>query len=127
MISQRWRDRRDSYRPAGEPIRTLDYEVAVVPWKNAVAFVKQHHYSATCPAIRRRFGLYRRGELTGVAIFSQPMHNAVLRDFPGTHRESMELGRFVLLDDVPSNGETWMLGRCFELLRREGVLGVVSF
>lgn len=27
-VVQRWRARRDSYRPAGEPIRTADYEVA---------------------------------------------------------------------------------------------------
>lgn len=49
---------------------------------------------------------------------------------------SVDLGRFVLLDFVPGNGETWFLARCFELLRRHGVragdrqqeiVGVVSF
>lgn len=29
-VAQRWRFRRDSYRPAGEPIRTSAYEVAPI-------------------------------------------------------------------------------------------------
>jgi len=41
--------------------------------------------------------------------------------------DSLELSRFVLLDAVPSNGETWFLGRCFDLLRREGFIGVLAF
>lgn len=127
MLNQRWRDRRDSYRPAGEVIRTGDYEVSPVAKLAAKVFVQRHHYSGTFPAARRNFGLHRRGELVGVAVFSQPMHDAVLRDFPGSPRESVELGRFVLLDDVPANGETWFLGRAFELLRREGFVGVISF
>src|SRR5206468_2839829 len=39
---------------------------------------------------------------------------------------AVELGRFVLLDEVAGNGETWFLARCFEQLRGR-VVGVVSF
>ena len=75
-----------------------------------------------------RFGLYRSSALVGVAVFSHPSNDAVLTTvFPGAATESLELGRFVLLDDVPGNGETWFLGRCFDLLRREQLVGVVSF
>ena len=42
-------------------------------------------------------------------------------------RDGLELGRFVLLDEVPGNGETWFLGRAFRFLRQEGFAGVVSF
>lgn len=45
----------------------------------------------------------------------------------GAALEAVELGRFVLLDSVPGNGETWFLGRCFEQLRTHGLFGVVSF
>ncbi len=125
--AQRWRDRRDSYRPAGETIRTLDYEVAAIADDNTPkAFVVRHHYSATYPAARFRFGLYRRGALVGVAVFSHPVNNASLSIFPGELLQSAELGRFVLLDDVPGNGETWFLGRAFELLRRAEMVGVLS-
>lgn len=32
----------------------------------------------------------------------------------------------MLLDEVPGNGESWFLARCFERLRREGFVGVVA-
>jgi hypothetical protein len=66
--------------------------------------------------------------LQGVAVFSHPCHDRVLTTvFPGRPTDSVELGRFILRDEVPGNGETWFLGRCFRLLRREGLAGVVAF
>lgn len=124
---QRWRDRRESYRPAGEPIRTADYDVATFDDDNTPkAFVVAHHYSGTFPAARFRFGLYRHGQLVGVAVFSHPANNAVItNELPGKATDGAVLGRLVLLDDVPANGETWFLGRCFAELRHE-LVGVVS-
>jgi hypothetical protein len=127
-VVQRWRHGRDSYRPAGETIQTADYDVAPIAEGVAKAFVLEHHYSGTYPAARFRFGLFRRGELAGVAVFSHPCNDAVLTNvFPGLEvSAAAELGRFVLLDQVPGNGETWFLARCFEQLRSE-LAGVVSF
>jgi hypothetical protein len=127
-LNQRWRDRRAAFRPAGEPIDTRRYEVAAIPGDaGAKAFVLQHHYAGTYPAARFRFGLYRRAELVGVAVFSHPCNDAVLTNvFPVPATDAVELGRFVLLDDVPGNGETWFLARAFDLLRGE-VAGVLSF
>lgn len=127
-VVQRWRARRDSYRPAGEPIRTADYDVALFADDTAArAFVEAHHYSASFPAARERVGLYRRGELVGVAVASQPPNNLVLDRLPCDRAEGVELGRLVLLDDVPANGESWFIARAFELLKREGYRGVISF
>ncbi|MDH5279566.1 MAG: hypothetical protein OEW52_00285 [Thermoleophilia bacterium] len=127
---QRWRERRDSYRPAGERIRPELFDVAPISSDLvARAFVQEHHYSGTYPAARFRVGLYRGGELVGVAVFSHPCSNRVLTNvFTSTPAlEAVELGRFVLLDEVPGNGETWFLARAFDLLRAEGIRGVVSF
>ncbi len=127
--SQRWRRGRDAYRPPDEPILTRDYEVAKLPDDSlARAFVLEHHYAGSYPAARWRFGLFQRGVLQGVAVFSHPCNDRVLTSvFPGSATDSVELGRFVLLDEVPGNGETWMLGRCFRLLRPEGLAGVLAF
>lgn len=130
QCSQRWRRRRASYRPPGECIAPREYDVAAIAGDGpAKAFVLAHHYAGRYVAARRRFGLYRHGVLVGVAVFSHPCHDQVLaRVFPTrAARDALELGRFVLRDDVPHNGETWFLGRSFELLRREGFVGVVSF
>lgn len=128
-VCQRWRVRRDSYRPAGEPIRTRDYEVAAIATDRvARTFIEQHHYSASYPAARARFGLYRRGELVGVSVLSQPPSQAALDaalPFGGKDARA-ELGRLVLLDNVPANGESYFQARCFELAREAGFEAVVS-
>lgn len=126
---QRWRDRRDSYRTVGEPIRTSDYDVAELSSdKQARAFIERHHYSGSFPAARARYGLMRHGELVGAAVLSQPPSQAALDAALPFETDGIraELGRFVLLDDVPANGESWFLARCFELARREGFSAVVA-
>src|SRR4051794_17871400 len=127
--NQRWWWGRDAYRPSDERIHAADYDVAALPDDTAAkGFVLEHHYSGSYPAARWRFGLFRRGVLQGVAVFSHPCNDRVLTSvFPGRATDSVELGGFVLLDEVPGNGETWMLGRCFRLLRREGLAGGVAF
>jgi hypothetical protein len=127
---QRWRARRGSYRPAGEPIITSLYEVAEIAADVPVrAFVEAHHYSGCYPAARARVGLYRRGELAGVAVFSQPASQAALEaalPLPCESRARAELGRFVLLDDVPANGESWFLAQAFALVGKRGFDAIVA-
>lgn len=125
---QRWRDRRGTYRPAGEPIDTKRYEITVLETDRlARSFVERHHYSGSYVAALLRVGLYRGDELVGVAVLSQPASQAALDaalPLPGVLRA--ELGRFVLVDDVPANGESWFLGRVFELARRRGFEALVA-
>jgi hypothetical protein len=102
-----------------------------VPEAAAKAFILQHHYSKSLPATRLRYGLIDRenGALCGVAVLSVPMGAAVLTGvFPRLEPmvESVELGRFALLDEVPANAESWMLARVFHLAALMGVRGVVS-
>lgn len=127
MSNQRWRERLSFWRDGA--IDTGAHDVAeIADDTTARAFVEAHHYSASYPAARFRFGLFERGELVGVAVFSQPVRDQVISNvFPSLPRGAgVELGRFVLLDRVAGNGETWFLARAFELLRGR-VAGVVSF
>ena len=126
-MNQRWFQRIGSWRDASEIIDTHAYEVAEIPDDNtAKAFVEEHHYSGTYPAARKRFGLYRGKDLVGVAVFSHPPNEAVLRRLPCERMAGIELGRFVLLSDVPGNGESWFLARCFAQLRAAGIEALVS-
>ena len=134
---QRWRERRGTYRPAGEPMDPARYGVEVIP-DDATArdFVVMHHYAASMPAARLRVGLYRSRsrwftpELVGVAVFSVPMSQAVIPAWTGLGpAHGVELGRLVLLDDVPANGESWFVARAFRAVEAElpDVQAVVSF
>jgi hypothetical protein len=133
-MNQRWRERRESYRPAQEPIDPSKYGVELIREQDAKAYVIRHHYSGTYPAARLRVGLFRSlpfnaPALVGVAVFSVPMVGAVISKWLGVEpAKGVELGRFVLNDDVEGNGETWFLARAFRLLARElqEVEGVVS-
>lgn len=128
-MNQRWLLRRSLYRPPDERINTAEYDVAEIPGDHeARSFIETHHYSRSYPAARFRFGLYRRGHLSGVAVFSVPCSESVLTSvFRLPPSRLAELGRFVLLDSVAGNGETWFLARCFAHLRSRDLAGIVSF
>lgn len=142
---QRWRDGRQLWRRPAEggfdPSRFI-----VQPIQEAAArqFVLTHHYAGTYPAGRLAYGLLTTDHrllgggdtrldgrsLVGVAVLSIPMRQSVLTAvFPelDPYAESLELGRFVLIDAVPANGESWFLARTFGLASAAGVRGLVSF
>lgn len=129
--TQRWKERRHSWRhPDDGGFDRRRYDVATLDEGRARAFVEQHHYTGSYPAARLRYGLWERTQLVGVAVLSVPVQRAVLTTvFPTLepYQESLELGRFVLLDAVPANGESWFLARVWELAAAEGLRGVVSF
>ena len=136
-LTQRWKDRRDVYRVRGEAFYPGDYGVELITGdKMAREFVVKHHYSGSYPAARCRVGLFRRPAgwfgpvLVGVAVFSVPMSEHVIPKWlKVAPKLGVELGRFVLEEDVPFNGETWFLRRAVEAMREElkDVEGIVSF
>jgi hypothetical protein len=131
LTAQRWIERRTIFRRPDEQIDTRVHDVAEIPREVAKAFVERHHYSGSFPASSHWVGLHERGELVGVAVFSVPARPEVVSNvFPALPIEQCrDLGRFVLLDRVAGNGESWFLARAFELLRfhRKPITGVVSF
>lgn len=97
-------------------------------------FVANHHYSGSCTQGAWAYGLYRATArdvgLVGVAVFNRSTSERVLPSHTGFDAaEGTELGRLVLLDDVPYNGESFFLARALRLLRAEapGLRVVVSF
>lgn len=130
---QRWTERRARYRPSGERIDPSRYTVAISEQAPVRAFVERHHYSASWVAARLSVGLYQdRGpvwspELVGSCVFSVPCQPATLTSYlPG--RPAVELGRLVLRDEVPGNGESWFVARAFRLLLAElQIAAVVSY
>ena len=135
ILCQRWRDRRGTYRPGGEPIDPRRFGVEAIDRATAKRFVCQHHYSGSFPAALVCVGLHEArpftaAKLVGVAVFSQPMSQHAVPKWTNQRPEhGVELGRFVLLDHVQANGETWMLARALGVLRAERpqVRAVISY
>ncbi len=130
---QRWRKGRDSYRPAGEVLDTGRFSVEAIEEGTAKSFVTRHHYSGSYPAARVRAGLFEqkpfaKQQLVGAAIFSVPMNPKASLRHTGQD-QGVELGRFVLLDEVPANAESWFLARALRLLSEKlpGMRAVLSY
>jgi hypothetical protein len=113
-LTQRWRNGSHSWRHVSEGgFDQNRYGVADLEERAAAAFVRQHHYAASWPSTRFRFGMYDlRGKegprLVGVIALGVPMSNQVLtKPFPGLlpNVQSVELSRLILLDEVLANGE----------------------
>lgn len=133
---QRWAPGRvQSWRhPADGGFDAARYGAAAIAEDRAKAFVTALHYSGTYPAASQRYGLFDLASgtpvLAGVAVLSVPARKAVLTAvFPDLqpYRESLELGRFVLADEVPANGESWFLAEVRRLAADAGIRGLVSF
>lgn len=92
-------------------------------------FVTAHHYSHSFPAARLSFGLFEGEHLVGAAVLGVPMHPRVLtKPFPTLGADAAaELSRLVLLDEVPANAESFVLGRLFRLAAEQGLRGLVGF
>ena len=129
---QRWRERRHTFRPAGELFDPRRFGVEPIDGDGeAKAFIVRHHYAGTYPSAVHRVGLYHRRssffapELVGVAVFGIGANEHVIPKWaPGLHpREGLELSRLVLRDEcadgtpIAGNAETWMLSRAFALVK----------
>lgn len=108
-----------SRSPAREVIDPTQFAVYAVNERVAKAFVIRHHYSGTFPAARCRVGLFRESELVGVAVFAEPAQRRTIPRYAPGAAHGVVLARFVLLDEVQANAETWFLARAFRVLRTE--------
>ena len=115
--TQRWRDRRCRWIPNATEIDPGILSVDVIETrKQAAPFVAAHHYAATMPVARLSIGLFRNGaagrsELVGVCVFAVPINNASVPKSAGLvdPNSACDLGRFVLIDGIAGNGESWFL------------------
>lgn len=131
---QRWQNGRQTWRHASAGgFDASRYDVDDLGETTAKRFLAAHHYAgASYPAALRRYGMIDRvdGQLVGVIVLGAPASSKVLTSaFPTLepYTEAVEASRVALVDQVPSNGETWLLARVFRRLRAAGVRGVVSF
>jgi hypothetical protein len=130
VLCQRWRRGAHRWRPVHEGgFDAHRYRLIPIAEASARQFVTDHHYSRTFPAARASLGLLDGPRLVGVAVLGVPMHPAVLtKPFPTLDPgAAAELSRLVLLDEVPANAESWLLGRLFRWAAEQGLRGLVAF
>lgn len=118
--------------------RGRGYDVTPIGFTAARDFIAEHHYLKSIGADVKRYGLWRRGELVGVAVYGIPSNPRVITNWlpdlapvprgDGTyHWPALSLLRLSIIDLVGGNGESWFVARCRELLTADGVLATVTF
>lgn len=129
--TQRWKLGRNYWRvDRDEGFRKAHYTIDEIKDSVAKKFVVEHHYSGSYPIAMERVGLFHGRTLVGVCVFSIPINNSVVPRYTGLAAEQgTELGRFVLLDEVPYNAESYFLAGAFKVLRelRASVSAVVAY
>jgi hypothetical protein len=127
---QRWGGRHSWRHRSDGGFQAERYTVEAIDELIAKGYVERNHYSNAYPATSWRFGLFDGTRLVGTCVFGVPTNRKTLTNvLPEleAYRESTELSRLVLADEVPANGESWFVARCFEELSARGVLGIVTF
>jgi hypothetical protein len=123
--SLRWLNRRSSWRPLREPFDPTCFAVEPLPRvAEARRFIEAHHYSRSFPVALACYGLFERlspfqSDLAGVAVFSVPIQPRAGAAYGAGDAAFCDLGRFLLLDRIGSNAETWFLARALRQLQVE--------
>ena len=103
------------------------------PVKSSVGkeFIRQHHYTRGCHNGPMTFGLFDGERLIGVCAFATPSSEAVRASIFGPqHKDAVtELHRLVILDETPTNTESWFIARALKWVSeyRPALRAVVSF
>jgi hypothetical protein len=107
-------------------LHAQDWLVERIPHAEGAAFIKAHHYARGCSNTGQTFGLRRRadGALMGAAVWLPPTKLAAIHacklDSKGTERWRgvLSLSRLAVHPEVPTNGASFLIGRCVRALRR---------
>jgi hypothetical protein len=83
LLDKRWSKRVQTFVVPSVTVDPTAYTIAPISTHDAREFVTTHHYSGTFPASRCNVGLLRDSRLVGVATFSHPMNDAVLKKHLG--------------------------------------------
>jgi hypothetical protein len=127
-FTQRWRERKALFLRRRVFFNPRLHEIEKIPIKIAAEWVIKHHYLGSFPSATICYGIFRRGELSGVAVLGTAQHkNTIPNVFGASHaKDCLLLQRFALLDALEFNAESHFLSRVRTLLKREGYCGILT-
>lgn len=92
---------------------------------DAKSLIEKWHYSGTARSQQQVhvFLLKLDGKSVGAAVFGYPMSRHEDKS------DTLELRRFVLIDDCPRNSESYFLSRCLRWIEKndKGVVRIITF
>jgi len=103
-----------------------DYEIKILSYQEAMTVVVEKHYlHRKCP-VSRAYGLFKisSGECVGVVTYGVSPSSTLLKGICGPEeaKNVYELNRLWVSDEVPKNGESFLIANTMCLLDREIVV-----
>lgn len=102
-----------------------DYTVRGIDYEMAMDVVISNHYLHRRSPCSRAYGLYDKTErLKGVIVYGVPSSYSLLKGICGEEEASnvYELNRLWVSEDVPLNGESFLVANSLKLLDKEIVV-----
>jgi len=103
-----------------------DYSIHEITYREAMdCVIKNHYLHRKCPC-SKAFGLFLNGELKGVVVYGTPSSSPLRIGIAGGKNKDnvIELSRLWVCDDVPKNGESFLIGNT---IKKAGKDIVVSY
>lgn len=127
-FTQRWRERRAVFLQKQVFFNPRRHELERIPIKLASGWIIKNHYLGSFPSATICYGIFRHGELAGVAVLGTAQHkNTIPNVFGPAHsKDCLLLQRFALEDVLEFNAESYFLARVRALLKREGYCGILT-
>ena len=127
-FTQRWRERKALFLQRQIFFNPRRHEIEKIPVKLAADWTIRHHYLASFPSATVCYGIFRSGELAGVAVLGTAQHKNTIPNVFGTSHSNdcLLLQRFALGDVLEFNAESYFLAHIRALLKREEYCGVLT-
>ena len=122
VTTQRWRDGSSRFVPPDAVFDPSGHGVEEIRREDAARLLAEHHYLSTCPVAVKAYGLYHKSgvspaTLVGCAVFGMPASQATVTVRTGLPADAgLELTRFVAIDSVAFNGESYFIARALKAL-----------
>lgn len=102
-------------------ISIKEYHIKEIPRKQAQDIVVKYHYLHRKAPCSFSFGLFLGGELKGVILYGTPSSSSLRKGICGEEEKNnvLELTRLWVADDVPKNGESYLIGGTLRKVDKE--------
>ncbi len=120
-FTQWWRKHRTVFLQKQIFFNPRRHEVEKIPIKLAAEWIIKNHYLGSFPSATVCYGIFRSGELAGVAVFGTAQHKNMIPNVSGSAhaKDCLLLQRFTLEDALEFNAESYFLDRIRAFLKRE--------
>ena len=100
------------------------YQIMPLEKATAQVIIVEQHYLHRRASCSFAWGLYRETVLCGVIMYGSPVSSTLCRGIcgPDEARNVIELTRLWVADDVPQNGESFLIGNTLKLVPKNIVV-----